>query len=582
MSIRLTINEPYRQALETAGLGSFDALMGADVGEIVTTRKGRETRRVLLGAGSKARTIYIKRIFSTGPKHAFWPRLVGRVAHTPAVHEYNAIQTLTTAGVPTVRAVACGELRRFGFSRCGCIVTEAAPLRWTLNDWLTEGYARPRELSGDERMALMRGLGSLIWALSELGTVWPDLKAKHVFAEPDASGAWQYCLIDLERMRFRRGAATRGDLVWQMLKEWPMASLNPTTLRADEFREFLDAAYLQQEKEQGWVETEKGSRHYSRLWALFIGGDWLANLPDGFRHPNTLPMEKCRGMYIDARYMSALRAAGLDGYDRVMAFDGGTKLGKPGLASYRERVRITLNIDGASQVVYLKRYRRPPLREQLRRMVTFRLRRGSAEREMHYIRHLGILGIPTMTRIAYGSRMRGWFERDGFAMTAQVPGASLETLAEAWNSDRPTDCCGGLPSPATRRAIIEQLARIAGRMHGHDLFHRDLYLCHVFLSERADGRVVLSLIDLGRMIRAPRRRKRWIIKDLAALDYSSPRPLVTRADRLRFLYHYLEPWKDCPEAIFRREVRRIAASVVNRTQRMARHDAARKRRWGRG
>jgi hypothetical protein len=288
-----------------------------------------------------------------------------------------------------------------------------------------------------------------------------------------------------------------------------------------------------------------------------------------------------------------------------MALSDGAPLNKPGLASYRERIRLTLELDGEPCTVYLKRFNAPPLREQLRRMWEFRLSRGSAEREMHFIRHLGLLGIPTMTRVAFGSRMRGWWERSGFGITAEVAGESLEKLVERWSgtgdSSAPTE--GGrygsdlplrrttngeelstatdvpLPTPKERREIIDQLARIAARMHFNGLFHRDFYLCHIFLSRRTDGRIVLSLIDLGRMIRSSMRTERWKIKDLAALDYSSPSPLVTRADRLRFLYDYHRHSIYTGDEDLRKKVRQTAALVRKRVQRMARHEVARRKRW---
>ena len=192
---------------------------------------------------------------------------------------------------------------------------------------------------------------------------------------------------------------------------------------------------------------------------------------------------------------------------------------------------------------------------------------------MHFARHLGLLGISTMRRIAFGSRMRGWFEQSGFGITGEVAGASLEKLTEKWSGDP-----GTTPSPADRREIIDQLAKIAFRLHSNGLFHRDLYLCHVFMSRREDDRIVLSVIDLGRMIRAGLRFERWRIKDLAALAYSSPSPLVTRADRIRFLYHYARLEARGNRAAARKRTREIIALIEKRVVRMVKHDVSRKRR----
>jgi Lipopolysaccharide kinase (Kdo/WaaP) family len=113
-------------------------------------------------------------------------------------------------------------------------------------------------------------------------------------------------------------------------------------------------------------------------------------------------------------------------------------------------------------------------------------------------------------------------------------------------------------------------------LHRNLLFHRDLYLSHIFLTRNADGRIVLRVIDLARMIEKPLRPRRWRIKDLASLDYSATSPLVSRADRLRFFKTYCGP-DASPD-----EMRRDMAAVRVRARRIARHDARRRAGMARG
>ncbi|MCA9256157.1 MAG: hypothetical protein KDA33_10995, partial [Phycisphaerales bacterium] len=312
---------------------------------------------------------------------------------------------------------------------------------------------------------------------------------------------------------------------------------------------------------------------WTRMTIARFGEDSTPRLPEAFEHPNRLPMAKAGGMRVDPRYIDLLRDAGLSTYDAVMSSEVGASMNKPGLASYRERIRLTLGAGDRAETVFLKRYKRPPLKEQLRRMWEFKFRRGSADREMHFARHLGLLGVNTMRRIALGSRMRGWLEQSGFGITGEVPGESLEKLVDHWSSH-----AAAVPTPAERRDLIEELGKVAFRLHNNGLFHRDLYLCHVFMSRRGDGAIVLSVIDLGRMIRSSVRAERWRIKDLAALAYSSPAPLVTRADRVRFLYHYARLEACGDRQSVRKRVRALVASIEARTRRTARHDESRRRR----
>ena len=110
--------------------------------------------------------------------------------------------------------------------------------------------------------------------------------------------------------------------------------------------------------------------------------------------------------------------------------------------------------------------------------------------------------------------------------------------------------------------------------HQTGFVHRDLYLSHIFV-DTGDGRPTFRLIDLARVFRPRWFRRRWIVKELASLNFSTPPNSATATDRLRFLRVYLG--RDRLEAADRRLIRR----VVGKTGRIARHDARRHRRDGR-
>ncbi len=278
-------------------------------------------------------------------------------------------------------------------------------------------------------------------------------------------------------------------------------------------------------------------------------------------------------MFVDERALPWLRSLGIERFADVFDHRGGHSLDKPGLASHRDRIRLDVD-DNESKTFYLKRYDRPPLIEQFRRIRDCGLKSSSAWREMHFIKRLSLLGIPTMQGVAFGQKMKGILEVRSFGITAGLPGASLETLV-----DRVRDDPAATPRPADRHEIIRQLGRIVRRLHTARLFHRDLYLCHIFLTPNADGGIVLRLIDLARMIEKPLRTRRWAIKDLAALAHSAPAGVVTRVDRLRFLYHYCgkQGLSACRQRD-RREIRGLVADIGKRTRQMAQHDAHRAER----
>ena len=87
--------------------------------------------------------------------------------------------------------------------------------------------------------------------------------------------------------------------------------------------------------------------------------------------------------------------------------------------------------------------------------------------------------------------------------------------------------------------MLADLAGLVGRLHRSGFVHRDLYLSHIFF----DG-LSFRLIDLQRAFRPRWRRRRWLIKDLAALHFSTPAEQVGRWERLRFLCWYVREYGD--------------------------------------
>jgi hypothetical protein len=341
-----------------------------------------------------------------------------------------------------------------------------------------------------------------------------------------------------------------------------LRSLSPMPLNREDLDKLLTAAGI--------------TRMDAKRFAPVLDVGTLPRLPDGYEHPRCVPLRRLGKMFVDQRIVPWLERAGIRGFDDVFRYEGGDRLDKPGLASHRQRIRMVVTDDkGLTRTFYLKRFDRPPLMEQIRRIRECGLRSSNGWREMHFIKRLSQLGIPTMRGLAFGQRMKGIFEKRSFGITEEIKGESLETLTERI-------LAGTVPTPgwADRREIIRQLALITARLHQHGLFHRDLYLCHVFLCRNADGGIVLRLIDLSRMIEKKKgHNERWQIKDLAALDYSAAAGLVTRADRLRFLYDYLGmTLRDADRIRCKRRLRDIIRRVTARTERMARHDANRAKR----
>lgn len=157
--------------------------------------------------------------------------------------------------------------------------------------------------------------------------------------------------------------------------------------------------------------------------------------------------------------------------------------------------------------------------------------------ERHAIDCLEKLGVATMTVAGFGERGGSPARRQSFLITEELVGTvSLEDFCRPWPLQ---------PPPVRLKwALIDKVAMIAKTLHENGLNHRDCYICHFLLDRRTlkqpprPENLVLYLIDLHRMQFRSKTPQRWIVKDLAALHFSSMDIGLTRRDRLRFMRAY--------------------------------------------
>ena len=155
----------------------------------------------------------------------------------------------------------------------------------------------------------------------------------------------------------------------------------------------------------------------------------------------------------------------------------------------------------------------------------------------------------------------GYMERGSALLTEAVAGESLER----WADGRSTRC---------PREMIRSLAGYVRKFHECGYAHRDLYLCHIFIDESAGDASRFRMIDLHRVIRPVWRRGRWVVKDLAALDYSTPSQVAGVRDRVRFLKWYLGVGRLGAKG------RRLFRRIAEKSARIGRHDRRRMARLG--
>ncbi|MCC7012671.1 MAG: hypothetical protein IT454_08940 [Planctomycetes bacterium] len=151
--------------------------------------------------------------------------------------------------------------------------------------------------------------------------------------------------------------------------------------------------------------------------------------------------------------------------------------------------------------------------------------RTPGRREAENLRELAQCGLNVPRALGWCEEVRGrsWLRRRRSALWMEAV-EHRATLARELAND---------PRRALERFGAE-LASSTARMHGLGWYHRDLYLEHWLVTERG-----LVLVDVGRARREARPRRRWFVKDIAALESSCPAGVAARA-RLRFLARYLD------------------------------------------
>lgn len=223
------------------------------------------------------------------------------------------------------------------------------------------------------------------------------------------------------------------------------------------------------------------------------------------------------------------RWQGLDIFDQLFEIKG---------VVYREHVgRKTLRFSIDNKNHFAKLHRGVGWKEIIKNLLQLRLPVTSAKNEWRAIKRLEQLGINTMRLVGFGKRGFNPARIQSFVITEELANTvSLEDFSRNW-PEYP-------PDYAVKRALIMEVARIARTLHENGLNHRDFYICHFLLdiSENSDrdkpSQPIIFLIDLHRVQIRRRTPRRWRVKDIAGLYFSSMDIGLTKRDLLYFIRVY--------------------------------------------
>jgi len=557
------VNPEYQDYLASRGMLNLQTLLDWSEGECVGEHGPREIRRIALPGCDKGKTFYLRKDSKVPLAEILWD--LGRLTR-PASRCFKVMRGafwLAEAGINTLSLVCLIERRLLDVPTKAAAVVTGVTGKDLYNQLLAFGRPLARATNPPHRRDLLYELGAFIAQFHQGKLSWPDFVAKHVYVEyvgrqsPDRT-RWRFALIDVENLarkfswaeRIRqldqllfslRGLLTATDVLRIMIGYVGLPRVKSRCLRRRMLERFFPDGFK-------WIAR---AREECKL---------LRHYPTDQLLPEERLYERINGMTVHMGLRELLENLELTDPERLFQFSEGSALHKPRLAG-RFRYRFEAkDKDNRSVWLYIKRTRHPSLIGQLGRILSGTIRHSSCWHERKIIKQLGALRIPAPMVVAYGEKMFLGYERASFLITLGIVGQSLERYVPKHLSRS-----AGPQELRKRRAWIARLAELISRFHNAGYCHRDLYLSHVFISFKSDGEPIFYLIDLARCFRMYLRKTRWIVKDLAGLDYSAG-TFVTRTDRLRFLLSYLA--KEKLDAASKGLIRKIAA----KSAKIAAHD----------
>lgn len=250
---------------------------------------------------------------------------------------------------------------------------------------------------------------------------------------------------------------------------------------------------------------------------------------------------------VNQAFADLLRQHGWQTFDAIWAHTADAAVAKK-LRTDRITLRFTLNDHGMERVFYIKRHVRSSLKEYIKPLLRLTWPILGARNEWNAILHFHEVGLPTMTPVAIGQA-----GANSFLITEALQNCTK--LSELKRKREEENSAPG----EERENLVRDVAQIARKMHGAGMHHQDFYLGHLMQSQ-TDPRLIY-VIDLGRVQRHVRLSRRWVVKDLAQLDFSAQ---ATPVERLRFLREYLGHRLTADD-------RRLVTEIQSKAEAIARH-----------
>jgi len=228
---------------------------------------------------------------------------------------------------------------------------------------------------------------------------------------------------------------------------------------------------------------------------------------------------------VDERYLAFLGSRGVTTFDAVFKWQPAEMAT---VSANGSGVRFELPGPGDEPMILrLYRFDRPRLADQFRRIVVERVTRSSAGRLWRRAAKLHKAGVSTALPVAYGEKMRGWWERRSFVLFREPPGLSVRSLAGSPD---------GRLATSARRAAVRRCGALLGRLHKAGLRYGGRAADGLILSEVAAGELEPCCPDPGALVACRTADRSRDVADLLAVAGGLG---LSRTDLLRFARPYL-------------------------------------------
>jgi len=226
------IDERYREPLAVIGLRDFRSVMDSDAGITIGSHDDRNAVRLDIERDGRTQTLYLKRTLCY-PIAAILKELFSGIwPQARPIREYQVADKLARLGIPAMKAIGCGQRKRFGLPHEAFVLVEEVPAKYMLDEAMRVSLNEDSLLNTRQRRDLIRSVARLVRQLHDAHLRWPDLVAKHIYLDlpspDDTEYDWNLRLIDLERIYTSRSAKARAKNLKMLLKSMPRRSITRT------------------------------------------------------------------------------------------------------------------------------------------------------------------------------------------------------------------------------------------------------------------------------------------------------------------------------------------------------------------